>query len=157
MKEWLASREPRERVVLLGGAAAFVLIVLWAFVLKPLHTETAALRDAVAAKQRLIVNLGRVEGSKLGGATPQGGGRPGRQTLTVLINSTAQSRGLTLPRITPQGSDVVSVTFQNASFDALLGWLVSLDTEYSIAVESASFSSARQQGLVNGQLSLRRS
>ncbi len=157
MKEWFAAREPRERAILLAGGAVAALILLWSFVLRPLHTGTVALREAVASKQRLLVDLGRVEGSQLSGAGKPANGRGGGQTLSVLVDSTAREHGLSLPRIRPEGPDGVNITFQNASFDALLGWLISLDGEHSVAVESASFSSAREQGLVNGQLLLRRS
>lgn len=156
MKDWFVSREPRERAILIAGGAIAVLIVLWSFVLRPLHTGTVALRQAVATKQRLLVDLGRVAGSGTAPARPANG-RGSDQTLSVLVDSTAREHGLSLPRIRPEGTDGVNITFQNASFDALLGWLISLDGEHSVAVESASFSSAREQGLVNGQLLLRRS
>ena len=48
------------------------------------------------------------------------------------------------------------MTFQGASFDALAAWLVALHGTYGVDVETASFSSAREPGLVNGQLLLRR-
>jgi type II secretory pathway component PulM len=50
----------------------------------------------------------------------------------------------------------LQVTFGNVSFDALVAWLVALETQNSISVESASFTGTRQPGLVNGQLLLRR-
>jgi general secretion pathway protein M len=155
MKAWFYGLQPRERWIVGAGGALAVILALWLGVLRPLHNETVDLRDAVAAKQRLLLNLGRVEGSKLGGApsAPQ----DGAPTLYVLVSNTAQQHGLTLPRTRPDGTDGINVTFQNASFDALLGWLVSLETEHAVAVESASFSTARQPGLVNGQLFLRRS
>jgi general secretion pathway protein M len=155
MKAWFYALQPRERWIVVGGGVLVVVLVLWLGVLRPLYNETADLRDAVATKQRLLLNLGRVEGSKLDGATtaPQ----EAAPTLYVLVSNTAQQHGLTLPRTRPDGTDGINVTFQNASFDALLGWLVSLETEHAVAVESASFSTARQPGLVNGQLFLRRS
>jgi type II secretory pathway component PulM len=79
------------------------------------------------------------------------------QTLVIIVNSTAESHGLALPRTRPNGPNGIDVTFQGASFDALIAWLIVLQTNYAVEVESASFSSAREQGLVNGQLSLHRS
>ena len=38
----------------------------------------------------------------------------------------------------------------------VVAWLVALHGTYGIDVETASFSSAREPGLVNGQVSLRR-
>jgi type II secretory pathway component PulM len=45
---------------------------------------------------------------------------------------------------------------QGASFDAVVAWLVALHDTYGIDVETTSFSSAREPGLVNGQVSLHR-
>jgi type II secretory pathway component PulM len=38
----------------------------------------------------------------------------------------------------------------------LLDWLVALEKQSSVAVEAASFTTAKQKGIVNGQLTLRR-
>ena len=74
----------------------------------------------------------------------------------MLVTSTAQPFGLALDRTRPDGADGINVTFQGVSFDSLVNWLVTLDATHRVTVESASFSSAREPGLVNGQLFLRR-
>jgi type II secretory pathway component PulM len=155
MKAWFASLQERERLIFIAGAAAAVLIVIWAFVLRPLRSETLELRETVADKQRLLIDIGRVQALAPSGETP--GAQTGEQSLVVLVDTTAQSFGLTLPRSRPDGADGINVAFESVSFDALLSWLVSLETTHGVAVESASFSRARERGLVNGQLFLRRS
>ena len=155
MKDWFANLQPRERWLFVGGSVVAVLVLLWMLVLSPLRAGSADLRDAVAAKQRLLTDLARIEGAA-GGNVP-GVARDGQESLAVLVASTAQAHGLTFPRTRPDGADAINVTFQNASFDALVEWLIVLQTTHAVAVESASVSSAREQGLVNGQLLLRRS
>ena len=154
MKAWFLSLEERERLLLLGGGVAALLIVVWAFVFTPLKSESAELRESVTEKQRLFIDLGRVEAMGTGASSPA---EETGQSLYVLVDSTAQSHGLALRGTRPDGSDGINVTFQRVSFDALLNWLISLETEHGVAVESASFSSASERGLVNGQLLLRRS
>lgn len=154
MKAWFANLEPRERLIFVIGSVAALLIIGWSFVLKPLREATADLRDAVATKQDLLVGLGRVEG--LSGVDPAPAADQAELSIVVLVDRTARDRGLTLPRQRPDGQDGVNVTIQNTSADALFGWLISLDATHSVSVESASISGAREQGLVNGQLSLRR-
>jgi type II secretory pathway component PulM len=78
------------------------------------------------------------------------------QTLVVVIDNTAQAHGLRLSRSRPNGPSGVDVTFQGVPFDVLVAWLMTLHTTYAVDVESASLSNAREQGLVNGQLSLHR-
>lgn len=154
MKDWFASLEPRERMIFVAGSVAAVLIVAWMFLVKPLRDQAGVLRASVAANQELLIGLGRVEGIQQSGARP---GTEGAQlSLVVLIDRTAQERGLSLPRSRPEGADGINVTVQNASFDTLMEWLIFLDAAHSVTVEAASIAGAREQGLVNGTLSLRR-
>jgi type II secretory pathway component PulM len=154
MKAWFANLEPRERLIFVIGSIAALLIIAWSFVLKPLREATADLRDAVSTKQELLVGLGRVEG--LAAAGPAPADDRAELSIVVLVDRTARERGLTLPRQRPEGQDGINVTIQNTSGDALVDWLVALEGTHSVSVESASISLAREQGFVNGQLSLRR-
>jgi type II secretory pathway component PulM len=140
----------RERLIVLGGIVAVVLIGAW-FGLTKMRSGTEVLRDAVAQKQGLLIALQSLGDQVPRSATPGDG-----QTLVVLIANTAQQHNLALTRTRPDGPDGIQVTFGNASFDTLMSWLIALDKQYSVAVESASFTSTRQQGVVNGQLLLRR-
>jgi len=154
MKAWFLSLQERERLILIGGGIAALVLVLWWLVLAPLRTGSAELREAVTDKQRLLLDLRRVA------ALPEDTGAPaagGGQSLVVLVDTTAQAFGLALPRTRPDGTNGINVGFQGVSFDALLAWLIELDATHGVRVESASFSGTREQGLVNGQLFLRRS
>ncbi|HEX7080304.1 MAG TPA: type II secretion system protein M [Gammaproteobacteria bacterium] len=156
MKEWFLSREPRERVILAVGAAVAGVIVLFGFIWRPLAAGTAELRESVEEKNRLLIDLQQAA------AVPDTA-RPARsapgQSLVVLVDSTAQAHGVAeaLTRRRPDGPDRIDVTFENASFDALVSWLVALQTEHGIGVEAASVTSGSGPGLVNGQIFLRRS
>lgn len=154
MKAWFYGLQPRERWIVSAGAITALFILLWGAVLRPLSTGTATLRAATESKQRLLLEVARVESTRpsLVASNRQGG----EQTLVVIVSNTAAAHGLDLPRTRPNGPSGIDVTFQGASFDSLVAWLVSLHTSYGVDVESASFSSARQPGLVNGQLSLHR-
>ena len=154
MRAWFDGLQPRERWILLLGAIVVLVLVLWVAALRPLWTQAATLRTAVDMKQRLLVDLARLEGTQ---APANAGIVQGLdQTLVVIVDSTAQTNGLTLSRTRPNGPNGIDVTFQGASFDVLVSWLVTLHNSYSVDVESASFTNARAQGLVNGQLSLHR-
>lgn len=155
LKAWFSGLAHRERLILIGGAAAALLIVLWAFVLRPLSSGAAELRDSVADKEQLLLDVQRA--STVAPAAAASSGAAAGQSLVVLVDSTAKTHGLALPRTRPDGENGINVAFQAVSFDALLAWLIELETTYAVRVESASFSSGRQQGLVNGQLFLRRS
>jgi type II secretory pathway component PulM len=153
LRAWFENRPPHERAIIAGVAVAVLLSVLWLAVLRPLQSGSAVLRESVAAKQRLLANLSQIDGP----ATGSGGGATGQdQTLDRLLRNTATEHGVELTRTRPDGPNGLQVTFGNVSFDTLVAWLVALETQNSISVESASFTGTRQPGVVNGQLLLRR-
>jgi len=136
MKAWFYGLQPRERWILAFGALAFTVIVLWGFILRPLN--------AVARIEGELPSS--VDGNRLGAD----------QTLAVSVERTATSHGLNPPLTRANGGSGVDVTIQSASFDALMAWLAALHGTYGVDVETASFTTAREPGLVNGQLLLRR-
>jgi general secretion pathway protein M len=154
MKAWFYGLQPRERWILAGGAVAFVVIVLWGFILRPLQAETARLQTSVDAKQRLLIDVARIEGELP--SRSQNNRQGDEETLAVIVDRTAQSHGINPTTTRANGPSGVDVTIQNAPFDSLAAWLVVLHGTYGVDVETASFSSAREPGLVNGQLLLRR-
>lgn len=154
MKAWFYGLQMRERWIVAAGAVAALVIVVWGFVMTPLRAEIATLRTAVDTKQRLLIDVTRIENDQPAAIA---GNREGAgQTLVVIVANTARSHGLDLPTTRPNGPSGVNVSFQGASFDSLVAWLLMLHDTYGVDVESASFVSAREVGLVNGQLSLRR-
>lgn len=154
MKAWFFGLQARERMIVMIGGAAAIAIILWGLVVQPLQAEVARLRTSVETKQRLLVDVARIEGEMPSPITTNRQGEG--QTLVVIVDSTARSHGLDLPRTRANGPSGVDVSFQNARFDALVAWLVVLHDSYGVDVDTASFSSAREPGLVNGQISLRR-
>jgi general secretion pathway protein M len=155
MKQWFESLESRERMILSGGALIAAIIVFWSFVWQPIAQGTTDMQAAIESKQKVLVDLYRV-GSV---ASSEGASSSGGQSLFVLIDQTAQASGLggAITRARPEGTSEINVTFQNASFDVLLAWLIQLQQNNGITVEGASINSTRERGLVSGQLALRRS
>jgi len=153
MKAWFYNLQPRERWILIAGIVVVIGVVLWAGVLRPLRAQSVILQAAVASKQRLLLDLGRL-GTAPTARTP--GTQGAEQTLVVVVDSTAQAHGLRITRSRPNGPSGVEVTLQAVPFDVLVAWLMTLHGTYAVDVESAQLSTARQQGLVNGQVSLHR-
>ena len=153
MRAWFDNLQPRERWILVAGVLVALGVVLWAGVLRPLRTQSVTLQAAVESKQRLLLDLGRL-GTASTARTP--GTQGADQTLVVVVDSTAQAHGLRITRSRPNGPSGVEVTLPAVPFDVLVAWLLTLHGTYAVDVESAQLSTARQQGLVNGQVSLHR-
>jgi general secretion pathway protein M len=154
MRAWFDALQPRERWILVIGAVIALAIALWAGAVRPLRTESATLRTGLESKQRLLLDLGRLDRAPSG--NDRGGKKGADQTLVVVVDSTAQAHGLRISRSRPNGPSGVDLTLQAVPFDVLVAWLITLHGNYGVEVESASLSTARQQGLVNGQVSLHR-
>ena len=55
MMRWLGRLSPRERAIVLGGAAVAMLVLGWLFVLNPLLRSNTATADLVPERERLLV------------------------------------------------------------------------------------------------------
>jgi type II secretory pathway component PulM len=155
VKTWFENLKPRERLILGIGAGVAAIIVVWGVLWTPLRNYTLELRDEVADKRQLVVDLQRAESL----SPDSGSGRgPAEQSLLILIENTARAEGLagSFTRTRPDGPDAINVSFQDAPFDELEAWLITLESTHGVAVERASFNGSREQGLVTGQLFLRR-
>ena len=155
MRNWWDSLQPRDRLILGSGGIVAILIIMWEFAWKPLTDGREQLRTSVAAKEQLLTEVARASGIDATGAGPAVGGQ---QSMFVLIDETATAAGLgsAITRARPDGTNAINVTFSNASFDSLLAWLIALNLNSGVWVDGASINTARQQGLVSGQLLLRR-
>ncbi len=106
LKEWFARLQPRERAIVVGGAALAVLIILWLGVLRPLHSRSEILRESVAAKQRLLLSLEQLDGP----GTGPGPAQDGDQTLVKVVGNSATEHGVELTRSRPDGPNGIQVT-----------------------------------------------
>jgi general secretion pathway protein M len=143
--------------MVVGGAVLAAIIIGWTLIWMPLGNGAATLRESVSDKQRLLANLRRAEALAPSGAAPVAAA--GTQSLVVLVDRTHREHGLggKLSRNQPDGSDGIRVTFEQASFDALVAWLGTLQSDHGVRVENASFNAGREPGVVSATLVLRRS
>ena len=158
MKSWLNNLQQREQLVLSVGSLLGGLIILWVFVWVPLTTGTSELRDTVVEKQRFTASLHQAQ-TVAGDQPTQAPAETATASLILIVDQTLREHGLTsrLQRNQPDGPDGIRVTFQQASFDSLVEWLIVLHQSHGVSVESANFDSERQTGLVAATLVLRRS
>lgn len=160
MRAWLETLAPRERLVLGAGAVGALVIVLWGFVWTPLTRGTSDLEATIERKRALVAELRRAEAlaDDGGGGDAGSSARDASRSLVVLVDETAQTRGLasSFTATRPDGRNAINVSFQNAAFDSIVDWLLALERDYGVRVESASFNEAGEQGLVTGQIQLRR-
>lgn len=151
MKEWFESREPRERLILAVGAAVVVVLVAWKLVWSPLSNGVERLDSSVESQSRLLVDA-----QTAAALAPRAAASSSRstQSLRVVVDSTARSHGIPLAQIRETGTTELTARFQRSAFDALLGWLVTLESEHGIVVQTATITGSQEPGLVTGQVLL---
>ena len=153
MLAWYNKLSERERrMVLLGGIAAVVLLIL-AIVL-PLSRNISQARQRVTNKQ---VDLAYIQQAtpelRSAGPVSQASGA----SLVVLIDSSARESGLgkALSSSEPTGDGGLRIRLERAPFDGLVAWLARIGQQHGVRVESAEIEQAGEAGLVNASLVLK--
>ena len=131
-------------------------MLVWTFVWTPLVNRVQELEILISEKNSLLIDLARIE--TMDPVISNNTVNPTAQSLVVLVDETHRIHGLngTLSRNQPDGDNGIRVVFQATSFDRLIGWLGTMEQSYGIKVESASFDSASESGVVTATLVLRR-
>ncbi len=156
MKAWLAGLEPRERYMVLGGAALLAVLLVYVALWEPLVNKVERLRASTAEQQLTLawMRSAAQEARRLRGA---GGGAKtiaSGQSLLSLVDRTAKAGRLggALKRVQPDGDNKVRVWLEGAGFDDLIRWVAQLERRQGITVESSVFEAREDSGRVDGRL-----
>lgn len=158
IRAWWNTLSPRDqRTVAIGGVLVAAMLG-WALIWHPLSLKRAELRETVDAQRRDLayVRVATAEVERLRAAGKHSRGDRQGRSLLALADASARAGGLegALRRVEPVGASSVRVSFEFASFDALIGWIEGLTRDYGI--EATDFSSDRADGvgLVNARVTL---
>jgi general secretion pathway protein M len=158
MKDWFLGLEKRERLFVLIGAAAVVVMVIWGLLLNPLYSASAATANRIDTKRNTLAFL-RVAAAEIAASGDAPADRPdlSGQSLVVVVDRSARQAGLgaALTRNQPVGDDGIRVRLDDASFESVARWLATLNASAGLAIESASFDRTPAEGRVNASIVLR--
>jgi type II secretory pathway component PulM len=150
--EAIAALSPRERRMLLIGAAAVAAILIFGMLI-PLD------RSVAHAQQRLAKK--RADLSWMQSVAPQIAVIPpaaaaNGESLLVIVDRSARESGLAsaLSGSEPGATGTLSVRLEKAPFDALIGWLARLAQQNGVTVDSAVVEKTGVPGLVNANIVL---
>ena len=148
---WFDGLEEREqRIVRLGAGAAAVLVVLGA--LLQMHGALARAEQRLASERADLAYIQSVLPELRQVPTPQAGGQ---SLVTVIDRSTRDSGlGMNLRGADPSGIGGVRVRLEGAAFDTLVQWLLRVEREYGLAVQSATLERTDAPGRVNANITL---
>lgn len=159
IRAWWQGLANSERRILRIGAIVASLLLAWALVWHPLASRRSEARQELENQRRdlAFVRAGVAEiQARQSIATNSRADRQGK-SLLALADATARSSGLeaALKRVEPVGANSVRVTFDGASFDALVGWIEALSSGYGVDAAELSADRAEGIGLVNARVTLR--
>lgn len=151
LRDWYQGLPERDqRIALLGGAAASVLLVAllgwW------LGASVAGAETRVERRRQDLAYIENV--------TPRLQAMPAGQSdepLTIAVDRMAREGGLadTLAAVEPAANGALRARFTGASFDALVLLLARLQKERGVEAETASVTASGEPGLVDATLVLR--
>jgi general secretion pathway protein M len=151
--------QPRERIVILGGAILVLIVAVYMLVLSPLYRAVDAQAKRVAQKEGDLAWMRSVAGevAVLSANAPSRPG-PSNESMVVLIDRAARECGLgaSLTGQTPNGDHGIRVRLEAAEFDKLMVCLGTLQQVHAVDVESATIDRTAKPGLVNANLVLTR-
>lgn len=156
MKQWWTERNAREQRILVAGASALLILVVFLFIWEPMVKERARLqasvvklRTDVAWMQQAASQVKRLGGSGAGARQPV-------TSLLGVINSTAKPvlKGAVLKRVEEDRNAGVRVWIESVAFDDLAIWLGDLKRRYGIDASSVSAERIGKPGRVNVRLIL---
>ncbi len=147
MTDLFANRTPREKVLLAGLAALALLWLTVTQVWQPLH----ALRQDIAARiPRIERALAEVKANPIPQTTASD-----PRTTPALLTDAADTFGLTISRLQPQGTQVL-VTLEDAPFDTVLLWTQSLLQDDGLRLTQLTLTRRPAPGIVATTLTVER-
>lgn len=157
MMNYWQQLKPRERIVLALLAIVVGIVLLYVAVLEPFQMKVEQLESRVAKQQADIQwmrsaaeEVKQLQRSNVGSNRNLRNG----QSLLVLVDRTAKQNKLasSMKRVEPDGTTRVRVWLEKAAFDDVTRWLVKLQNDYQLEVESVVFDKTEDEGLVNVRL-----
>jgi general secretion pathway protein M len=159
IKDRLNALQPRERMIVIGGAILVLVTAVYVLGLAPLYAAVSAQAKRVEQKEGDLAWMRSVAGevAMLSASAPSRPG-PSNESLVVLIDRAARECGLgsSLTGQTPNGEHGIRVRLEAAEFDKIMVCLGTLQQIHAVDVESATIDRTGKPGLVNANLVLTR-
>ena|SRR5689334_11171161 len=159
LKQRFNTLQPRERIIVIGGAILVLVTAIYVLGLAPLYAAVNAQAKRVEQKEGDLAWMRSVAGevAMLSASAPSRPG-PSNESLVVLIDRAARECGLgaALTGQTPNGERGIRVRLEGAEFDKMMVCLGTLQQVHAVDVESATIDRTGKPGLVNANLVLTR-
>ena len=154
LKDRYAQLEERDRIALNGLGLFFSLLFIYFALLNPMYTYHA---ESMAARDRQLSLIQYMRASEKQARSVKAETRTGGsgQSLLSQVSRIAQQIGIKPNRLQPEGSDAVSVWFEDVAFNDLVKMLKQVQQQQGIVVQQISIDKEDQPGVVRARIVLR--
>ena len=157
-KQWWDNLHERERKIVLFGAIALIIVLVYLIIWSPLSDAVAQRKKAVHSQQALLHYLhgASVEIQTLKAQGISTSISPAQTDLLTLVEQSASSQQLStyLKQVEQPQPNQISLTFDNVPFDNLLRWLEMLSTTHGVNVIQMNATRLGTPGLANVTMTL---
>lgn len=157
MKAWWLGLQSSERRTLIIGAVILVIMAVYYGGWVPLQSDIARMEKQVKEQEAVkrwmeqaAQQATRLQGSSAGQTPIKRSGR----SLLSLVDQAAKRGKLDLKRIEPDGNDAVKVWLEQASFDDMMRWLINLEKQHGLEINTITIDRQADSGRVNARLTL---
>jgi general secretion pathway protein M len=151
LRAWYSGLQQREQRVVAVGAVIVAVLIVGLGILLPLQSAVSSAASRNDTKRQdlawMQANATEVRASDQRLAPDTG------EAPMVIVDRAGREAGLTdaLRGTQPSGTGV-RVQLEGAPFDAMIGWIATLDERYGLAVESINVDRTPRPGLVNASI-----
>lgn len=145
--------EPRDRTAVVVLSIFFGILTFYFAIWQPLHDFKASSQDELNRQAELLQSM-RASEKEARASSGNSAPAPTGQSLLTQVSRTAQQFGIKPNRLQPEGSDAVSVWFDEVSFNDLIKWLSS-QSQSGMSVRQISIDREERPGRVNARIVLR--
>lgn len=153
--EWFGRYNRREQTILLVGALAVSLYLLWKLLLEPLgEWRERQLRANESTQQ----TLGRVEllAARVEAARRDGESGDGGDNLSALVDSSLQANNLSMSGFQPGTGGQVRVRLEEVPYQRFMQWLYDMEYQHGVNVVDFSMAGAGEEGRITVTIRLQR-
>jgi general secretion pathway protein M len=160
IQNWYQGLQQRERQMVLAASAVIVITLLYLSIWEPISTgiedQTQKYQTQLDILDWMQTAAAEVRALQASGATKRQSNSS--QPVTLLVENSATTAGLKpyLRKLESTSDKGARVTMDDASFDQILLWLNTLQTQYGISVSSANLDRADKAGAINARMTLNR-
>jgi len=160
IQHWYQGLQQRERQLVLAASAVIIITLLyltiWEPIFKGIESQTQKYQTQLEILDWMLTAATEVRTLQASGATKRRTNNS--QPVTLLVEKSAATAGLKpyLRKLESTSDKGARITIDDASFDQVLLWLNTLQTQYGISVSSANLDRADKAGAINARMTLNR-